>query len=78
MNVEKSKTTAEKCNIRGIPTVKMFVEGAVVNEFTGAWPSVACSSVVGESVVASKKSNWLILCSRKKKNVNRSNHGYEI
>ena len=38
INSDKNPEIAEKYGVRGIPNVKLFVEGEVVNEFTGALP----------------------------------------
>jgi putative thioredoxin len=37
-NVDDVQITAEKYNVRGIPAVKMFKEGKIIDEFTGAIP----------------------------------------
>ena len=38
VNVEQGRVTAQLYGIRGIPSVKLFKDGKVVDEFVGAIP----------------------------------------
>ena len=52
LNTEYNQRTAAKFQIRSIPAVKMFRNGRVVSEFTGALPAHAVRQFVDQSLTA--------------------------
>lgn len=49
LNTEQNQRTAAQYNIRSIPAVKMFRNGQVVGEFTGALPEVLVRRFIAKS-----------------------------
>ena len=54
INVDAFPQLAERYNVRGIPAVKMFRNGVVNAEFTGALPEPAIRKWLSEHLSASK------------------------
>lgn len=50
LNTEEHPEIAGRYNVRGIPAVKMFVDGEVTNEFTGALPEFQVKSWLQQSL----------------------------
>lgn len=50
VDTEKNQQIAMKYGVRGIPNVKMFRNGEVINEFTGALPESAIKEWLGKSI----------------------------
>ncbi len=53
INTDTNPEVARHFGIRGIPAVKLFVDGEVVNEFVGALPEHAVRRWLAESMPAS-------------------------
>ncbi len=52
LDTEHNQQTARKYNIQSIPAVKMFRNGRVVDEFTGALPKILVSRFVQKAIAA--------------------------
>lgn len=50
LDVEANKETAARFGVRGLPTVKAFRDGQVVDEFTGAQPAPVVERFIGALV----------------------------
>jgi len=50
VNVDKHPSWAQEYGVRGIPAVKLFVDGEVVDEFTGALPKPAVEQWIGSAL----------------------------
>jgi len=50
LDTEKEQELAGMFGIRGIPAVKLFIDGTIVDEFVGALPEVAVREFVGRHV----------------------------
>jgi putative thioredoxin len=50
VNTDKNQDIASKYGIRGIPNVKLFKNGEVINEFTGALPETAIKEWFNKSI----------------------------
>lgn len=55
VNTDENQQISVQYGIRGIPAVKLFVEGEVVNEFTGALPEHAVRRWLDESLPSQEK-----------------------
>lgn len=56
INTDKYPTLSQQYHVRGIPAVKLFVDGAVVDEFTGALPEHAVRQWLSRHDMQAKKS----------------------
>ena len=56
VNVDEKKEAAQAYGVRGIPAVKLFVDGEVVAEFTGAKPEHAIRSWLEDNMPSESKS----------------------
>lgn len=50
VNVDEHQAAAQRYGVRGIPAVKLFVDGTVVDEFTGALPEHAIRKWLDEAL----------------------------
>jgi putative thioredoxin len=50
LDTEKNQDVAMKYGVRGIPNVKLFKNGEVINEFTGALPEPAIKEWLKKSI----------------------------
>lgn len=55
VNTDEHQQISGQFGIRGIPAVKLFVDGAVVNEFTGALPEHAIRNWLDEAIPSEDK-----------------------
>jgi len=49
-NVDKNQLNAEKYGVRGIPAVKLFKDGNVIDEFVGAIPEQAIKDFIDKNL----------------------------
>jgi len=56
VNVDDNKEAAQAYGVRGIPAVKLFADGEVVDEFTGAKPKHAIEKWLEENLPSEEKS----------------------
>ena len=50
INADKHPGLTQQYGVKGIPAVKLFVDGAVVNEFVGALPEHAVRQWLAEAI----------------------------
>lgn len=55
LNTDEYQEVSMQYGIRGIPAVKLFIDGAVVNEFTGALPEYAVREWLAEALPSEGK-----------------------
>ena len=55
LNTDQNQNISQEYGIRGIPAVKLFVDGNVVNEFTGALPEHMLRKWLDESLPSEEK-----------------------
>ena len=58
VNTDEHQELAMRYGIRGIPAVKLFVNGEVVNEFTGALPEHAVRAWLDEAIPSEAKRSF--------------------
>ncbi|MDD3761780.1 MAG: tetratricopeptide repeat protein [Nevskiales bacterium] len=53
VNSDEQPEWAQRCGVRGIPNVKLFIDGSIVDEFTGALPQSAIEQWLERALPAS-------------------------
>lgn len=60
VNVDENQELSQRYGVRGIPAVKLFVDGKMVDEFTGALPEPAIKQWL-EKALPTQAKEWLVM-----------------
>jgi putative thioredoxin len=64
LNTEEEQEIATQYQIRGIPNVKLFIDGKVVNEFAGNLPRQQIIQWLDKNIPSREKSDWAALSAK--------------